>query len=107
MSSRVKRENLRQLSYAEFGEILHLLTASVSDYLARTGTKVDMVSPILRGGAITGMHLESHLAIVRTLPLQFNPYALTSRSRRAFDHERRLHLPMGGHRRAVAADSGC
>jgi hypothetical protein len=65
------RTDLVPLTYAELGTILDQLTARVAAHCDATGTRYDLVAPILRSGAFTGMHLASRLGIVRTLPLQY------------------------------------
>ena len=65
------RSALRSLSYAELGEILERLTGRVRRHLRATRGRVELVAPILRSGAVTGLHLASKLGVTRVLPLQF------------------------------------
>ena len=65
------RNDLRQLTYAEFGAMLDRLTERVAHDLTARGGRVDVVAPILRSGAFTGMHLAAKLGVQQTLPLQY------------------------------------
>ena len=67
----MNRSDLRQLSYAEFGELLDTLTERVARSLTARGGQVHMIAPILRSGAFPGMHLASKLGVQPTLPLQY------------------------------------
>lgn len=63
----VGKTELRRISYAEFGIILNKLTRK----LKKSGIKFDLVVPILRSGAVTGVHLASKLGVTNLLPAQY------------------------------------
>jgi len=67
MMDKIRKEELRPISYAEFGKLLDRLT----DQVAASGVRFDLIVPILRSGAITGMHLASKLGVTNTLPAQY------------------------------------
>lgn len=64
---KITRSSLRQISYAEFGQILIDLTHQIT----ASGIKFDLLVPILRSGSFTGMHLASKLNITNILPAQY------------------------------------
>jgi hypoxanthine phosphoribosyltransferase len=63
----IQKSDLKPISYAEFGEILSRLEEQVKD----SGIKFDLIIPILRSGAFTGMHLASKLKVKNILPAQY------------------------------------
>ena len=71
MRDPITRDDLRPLDYGEFGLILRTLATRVSEHIRATGTAFDAIAPILRSGAITGMHLASALRLTNILPLQY------------------------------------
>src|SRR5215472_7175506 len=89
----VHREELRALSYSEFGELLEVLTRNVLDTCRERGIEIDAVAPILRSGAFPGLHLASKLKVSLVLPLQYQHTYASSSSLRRF--HRNLILPDG------------
>jgi hypothetical protein len=71
MHQSVSREELRQLSYAEFGHLLDLLVRNVRGALQEHGIQIDAIAPILRSGAFPGCHLASKLGVAEILPIQY------------------------------------
>ncbi|MBI5150962.1 MAG: phosphoribosyltransferase [Candidatus Pacebacteria bacterium] len=71
MGKTIQKNELRQITYDEFGEVLRVLTDNVSTYCLEHEVSFDLVVPILRSGAITGMHLASKLHVVVMLPFQY------------------------------------
>lgn len=63
----IQKSDLRQIDYREFGEILAKLEKQVVD----SEVEFDLIVPILRSGAFTGMHLASKLKIKNILPAQY------------------------------------
>jgi hypothetical protein len=70
-SEAIRKSDLRSLSYAEFGQLLGILTEKVSTICRERSIRIDTVAPILRSGAFPGCHLASKLGVVRILPLQY------------------------------------
>lgn len=71
MEKTIQKSELRQITYAEFGDVLRALTDNISTYCLEHSVSFDLVVPILRSGAITGMHLASKLCVVAMLPFQY------------------------------------
>lgn len=73
----ILKSDLKQITYQEFGEILDSLEKRIVSYCQQNSLKFDLIVPILRSGAFTGMHLASKLKIKNILPTQykyeFNP----------------------------------
>jgi hypothetical protein len=67
----VQTEDLRPLSYAEFGQLLETLTGNAIAACRERGIRVGAVAPILRSGAFPGCHLASQLGVIDVLPLQY------------------------------------
>jgi hypothetical protein len=67
----VRKEDLRPLTYAEFGELLGALTRNVLAACHEQGIGINAVAPILRSGAFPGCHLASKLGVTDVLPLQY------------------------------------
>ena len=67
----VRKEDLRLLSYAEFGQLLDILTDKVLAFCQEHDLRIDAVAPILRSGAFPGCHLASKLGIINVFPLQY------------------------------------
>lgn len=89
----VRKEDLRLLSYAEFGELLEMLTRNVLTACHERGVRIAAVAPILRSGAFPGCHLASKLRVADVLPLQY---------KHTYDQARPLHpqdrVPIWTHR---------
>lgn len=66
-----KRDDLRQISYQEFGVILAKLEKQVKDYCTNNNLRFDLIVPILRSGGFPGLHLASKLKIMNILPAQY------------------------------------
>src|SRR5215831_3275176 len=71
MTTIISRSDLRMLSYAEFGHLLEVLTASVRSVCTERRLGIDVVAPILRSGGIAGCHLASKLGVTTMVPLQY------------------------------------
>jgi hypothetical protein len=89
----VHREDLRALSYYEFGQLLEMLTRNVLGTCRERGIQIDLVAPILRSGGFPGFHLASKLKVSLVLPLQYPHTYASSCSVRRF--HRNLILPDG------------
>jgi hypothetical protein len=70
-SEGVRKEDLRSLSYAEFGQLLDVLVRNVRTTCQERGIRIDAVAPILRSGAVPGCHLASKFGVTVVLPLQY------------------------------------
>jgi hypoxanthine phosphoribosyltransferase len=70
-SGSVAKEDLHQLSYGEFGELLDVLVQHVRTVCQEQGIRIDAVAPILRSGAFPGCHLASKLGVTDILTLQY------------------------------------
>lgn len=68
---KIKREDLRDISYDEFGRLVESLTSQIREFCTARGVKFHLVVPILRGGAFTGMHIATKLGIKNVLPTQY------------------------------------
>lgn len=69
--SHIQKSDLRQISYQEFGQLLESLTQQITDYQHQRHLTFDLVIPILRSGAMAGIHLASKLNITHVLPVQY------------------------------------
>jgi len=67
----IDRSELRMLGYAEFGQLLDVLTANVMSVCVTRHLRIDVVVPILRSGSMAGCHLASRLGVTAMLPLQY------------------------------------
>jgi len=67
----IRKEDLRLLSYAEFGQLLEILTDKVFAACQERRLRIDAVAPILRSGAFPGCHLASKLGVTGVFPLQY------------------------------------
>jgi len=67
----IRKEELRPLSYAEFGQLLDELTWKVLAACREHDIRIEAVAPILRSGAFPGCHLASKLGVADVLPLQY------------------------------------
>lgn len=93
MSTRaIQREDLRLLSYEDYGRLLEALTDNVSAACRQRGVWIDAIAPILRSGAFPACHLASRLGVLRLLPLQYKHMADGA-------VERLLELPRNGESR--------
>jgi len=69
--SKIVKEDLRKISYQEFDVILGRLTDQIKSYITAHNMSFELIVPILRSGAFTGMHLASQLQIKNILPVQY------------------------------------
>lgn len=67
----IKKSDLRQITYGEFGEMLAKLENQVVNYCKENEVKFDLIVPILRSGAFSGFHLASKLSVSNILPAQY------------------------------------
>jgi len=67
----ILKEDLKEISYGGFGNILQKLTVSIKSYCEEKSVAFDLIVPILRSGAFTGMHIASKLKIKNILPVQY------------------------------------
>ena len=67
----IRKEELYQIGYGDFEKILNNLTLSVEKYFNSVNQKIDLIVPILRSGAFTGIHLASKYKITNILPVQY------------------------------------
>jgi hypothetical protein len=70
-SEAIRKNDLRWLNYAEFGQLLGTLTENVRSVCHERSLRIDAVAPILRSGAFPGCHLASKLDVLDVLPLQY------------------------------------
>jgi hypothetical protein len=83
---KMNREDLRTLSYKEFGSLLDVLTRKVISTCKERALRIDIVAPILRSGGLTGCHLASKLGVTNMIPLQYrHTYEAVAPVRRQFD----------------------
>jgi hypothetical protein len=68
---KIKRSDLQEMSYQEFGELLDVVTEKIQKYTVNKKFCFQLIVPILRSGAFTGLHLASKLKITNILPAQY------------------------------------
>ena len=66
------KEDLRRISWQEYGEMMEKITTEVKSYIEKNGIKIDAVVPIMRGGAFLGTYLTYKLNLLRILPVQYH-----------------------------------
>lgn len=65
-------DSLPRFTWEEYEEILSKLTSDISTYLNDSKRKVDVVVPIMRGGAIPGTYLAYKLHVLSMLPVHYH-----------------------------------
>lgn len=71
IKARYKRDGFRRLTWSEYEEVLQVLLKKIQDYLKKNKHQIDIVVPILRGGAFPGIYLAYKLNIIRIVPVQY------------------------------------
>lgn len=66
-----KKSDFRSISWEEYGDVLEVLCKKVRAYIKKENIEIDMVVPILRGGAFPGTFLSYKLNLLRIYPMQF------------------------------------
>ncbi len=66
-----KKDDLVQITYAEFGKTMDLLTQQIDDYQVGHNIKFNLVVPLLRSGAFPAYHIAARLEIKETLPVYY------------------------------------
>lgn len=66
-----KKEDFKKMSWEDYGKILENLGEKVEDYVKQNNIKIDVVVPILRGGAFPGAFLAYKLGLLRIVPVQY------------------------------------
>lgn len=69
--TKYKKEDFIKVSWEEYEKTLDILYKKVSKYLNENKIKIDVVVPILRGGAFPGLMLTFKLHMLRVLPVQY------------------------------------
>ncbi|HUQ85115.1 MAG TPA: phosphoribosyltransferase [Candidatus Limnocylindrales bacterium] len=102
---KIQREDLREMSYQEFGELLNTLTKKIEEYVLKNNLKIDLVVPILRSGGFTGLHLASKLKIINILPAQYKYiYSQEIKIEKKFDFPK-LNFTLPPNRNILIVDS--
>ncbi len=65
------KKDFKRVTWEEYGKTLEILYQKVSKYLKENKIKIDIVVPILRGGAFPGMYLAYKFHILPILPVQY------------------------------------
>lgn len=71
ITKRYKQDRFKRLSWNEYEKILQGLLKKIQDYLKKNHLKIDLVVPILRGGAFPGTYLAYKLHLIRIIPVQY------------------------------------
>lgn len=89
----IKKEDLRQIAYAEWGLILDKLMLSLIQYSTDNNMCFDVIAPILRSGGFTGLHIASKMKIKHILPIQYKYfYKPTETIKKMFEIPKMLEL---------------
>jgi len=65
------REDFTRISWEEYGQTLDSLFGKVNKYTRESGTKIDAIIPLLRGGNFPGTFLAFKLKMLRIVPIQY------------------------------------
>ncbi|MFA6096428.1 MAG: hypothetical protein WC788_02230 [Candidatus Paceibacterota bacterium] len=65
------REDFARITWGEYGQTLDSLFGKVYKYVRESGTKIDAVVPLLRGGNFPGTFLAFKLKMLRIVPMQY------------------------------------
>lgn len=68
---RYKKDGFKRLSWVEYEVVLQELLKKIQDFLKKNHLKIDLVIPILRGGAFPGTYLAYKLHLIRIIPVQY------------------------------------
>jgi hypothetical protein len=66
-----RKSDFKKLRWEEYGKILEELFKKVSKYIKEKNIEIDVVVPILRGGAFPGTFLAFKFHLLRILPVQY------------------------------------
>ena len=66
-----KKENFKRVTWIEYSTTLETLYKKVADYIHQNKIKIDVVVPIMRGGAFPGTYLAYRLHLLAMLPIQY------------------------------------
>jgi len=69
--SQYKKEDFKRMNWDDYGKILDALYEKVKKYVGDNNLKIDVVVPILRGGAYPGAYLAYRLHLLRIIPVQY------------------------------------
>lgn len=66
-----KKSDFRDISWEAYGDVLEVLHKKIKAYVKKEGLVIDMVVPILRGGAFPGTFLTYKFNLLHICPIQF------------------------------------
>lgn len=71
ITARYKKDGFRRISWDEYEKVLQTLLRKIQNYLKQNKVNIDIVVPILRGGAFPGTYLAYKLNLLRIVPVQY------------------------------------
>lgn len=71
ITKRYKKDGFKRLSWQDYQDILDGLVKKIQGYVEENNLKINMVVPILRGGAFPGTYLAYKLHLIRIVPVQY------------------------------------
>jgi hypoxanthine phosphoribosyltransferase len=71
ITKRYEKEGFKRIYWEDYEKILKILLRKIENYLEKNNIKIDVVVPILRGGAFPGTYLAFKLKLIRILPVQY------------------------------------
>ncbi len=71
ITKRYKKDGFTRISWNNYEKVLQVLLEKIKGYLKEDNEKIDIVVPILRGGAFPGTYLAYKLNQIRIAPVQY------------------------------------